>query len=96
MQLEQALARTVQAGGDDLVGIEAPALGQGERPDAGDLLGRAEGQMLAQPVDDHGVNALLDQSVQQALEPLTPRSREPGRLLEGIGLGRRLAHAAGS
>ena len=39
VQLEQALARAVQAGGDDLIGVEPESLGQGERPDAGNLLG---------------------------------------------------------
>jgi len=88
VQLEQALTRAVQAGGNDLVGIETPELRQGHRADAGDLLGRPEGQMLAQPVDGRRIDAVLDQSVQQALQPLAPWARDPGRLLKGIGSGR--------
>ena len=65
VQLEQALAGAMQARGDDLIGIEPESLGQGQRPDAGDLLGRSGGQVLGKPIDDCRIDAPFDQSVHQ-------------------------------
>ena len=74
VQLEQTLAGTVQTGRDDLIGIEPESLGQSQRPDAGDLLGRSDDQVLGQPVDDRGIDPALDQAVDQAIQPLAPRA----------------------
>ncbi len=70
VQLEQALSCAVQTCGDDLVGIKPEPLGQGKRPDASDLLGRAGGKVVGQVVDNHTIHATLDQTVQEQLQAL--------------------------
>ena len=56
-QGEQAHMGTVQARGHDLVGVEAQAAGQGQRPDPRHLRGRGVGQEIAQTLHNRGVEA---------------------------------------
>ena len=83
-KFEQTFVRAVQTRGDDLVGIEPKLIGQGQRTNAGDFLGRTADQVLAQPLDDRRVDALFGQSVQQPFQPLATRGRQLRRLHKGI------------
>ena len=75
MQLEQPSRAPCKQARDDLVGVESPAVGEGQRADSGDLLGRPGGQVRAELVNDCQIDALFDQSVEQPFQPLAPRWR---------------------
>ncbi len=67
-QDKQAFTGAVEAGGDDLVGVEAEASGEGEGSDAGDV-GRGCGcEEGAEALDDGGVDAVADEGVEEAVE----------------------------
>ena len=81
---QQPFAGAVQTGGGQFVGVEAEPGGQGQRPDAGDLLRRRGRQELAQLFDDGRVQAQLDEPVEQLLQPPPAARLQPRRRLEGV------------
>ena len=94
VQLEQALPGAVKTRSDNLVGIEPEALGEGQRPDAGKLLGRSGDQVLEESVDNLRINAAFEEPVDQPVQPLPPRRRHAGPLLERIECRRKPAPGA--
>ena len=83
-QHEQALTRTVKAGRDDLIRVQAQSLGQGQRPDPGDLRIGSLARNSPSRSTTTGSTPRSDQPVQRLVEPRIARVRKRGRLLERI------------
>jgi hypothetical protein len=59
----------VKAGRDELIRVQAKALGQRQGPDPGDLRIRGLAQKLAEPVNHDRFDLELDKPVEPMLEP---------------------------